>query len=452
MLYGLSRDDAKRSLRRGDLKITVFGLGKMGLPLALVFADAGGIVTGYDVSEDRVSTVNRGVNPFPFEPGLHELLTKNLSEGRFKATTDAELAVRDADLIVVLVPVKADAVGIDFTPLDDSMKKIGRSLHKGSIIVTETTLPPGTTESYIEVLDTLSGLRAGKDYGIAHAPERTMSGRVIKDITESYPKVIGAVDEKTLEPLIGIYSTINRKGVVPVSSIRIAEAVKVFEGVYRDVNIALANELAVMAEKMGFNAIEAIEAANTQPYSHIHRPGAGVGGHCIGVYTWFLIHKSPIELPILRSSRMRNDSMPHHMLELTMRALNQMERPIKGSRILVLGLSYRGGVKEITNSPSIPLIRELEDWGAHVEVHDPYFTDREVTDLGFRPFNNNYSNIDAIIVVTDHKEYKDLDLYEIRKAVRTPVIIDGRYIFINNPMIREYCYAAPGIGLRYCSN
>ncbi len=448
MLYGVSREMASEMLRKGTLKIAVYGLGKMGLPLALVFADAGARVTGVDIDENRVSTINSGRNPFPFEPGIEDLLSRNLANGRFHATTDGIAAASQSDLLVILVPVKADENGIDFAPLESAMRMIGGGLRKGSIIVTETTLPPGTTESYIPLLDKLSGLKAGVDYGLAHAPERTMSGRVIRDITESYPKILGGLDEKSLEPLIGIYSIINRKGVVPVSSIRVAEAVKVFEGVYRDVNIALANELAIIGEQLGLDTMEAIRAANTQPYSHIHRPGAGVGGHCIGVYTWFLIHKAPMQARLLLEARKRNLEMPHHMLVLLLKALNMNGRSLNGSRIILLGLSYRGGVKESINSPTLPLSKELIDWGARVELYDPYYTDEEIRGHGLNPFNNVYDGADALVIVTDHPQFKKLDLDSIRRRMRTPIIVDGRHIFLEDPRTVRYYYAAPGIGVR----
>ncbi len=448
MLYGVLQDIASKMLRSGELTVSVYGLGKMGLPLALVFADNGANVIGVDVDPGRVELVNRGVNPIPNEPGITKILGKALKENRFRATTNGAYAARSSDLNIVIVPVKADEKGIDMSSMDNAMRMIGMGLRKGSIIVTETTLPPGTTESYIPLLEELSGLKAGRDFGIAHAPERTMSGRVIKDITESYPKVIGALDKKTLDPLIGIYSTINKKGVVSVSSIRIAEAVKVFEGVYRDVNIALANELALISEELGIDVIEAIKAANTQPYSHIHKPGAGVGGHCIGVYTWFLIHRTPELARMLRLSRTINNYMPHHMVELLVKALNKNKRSLKDSRIIVLGLSYRGGVKETINSPSIPLIKELVDWEANVEVYDPLYTREEIEAMGFKAFNNDYRNADALVLVTNHKEYHKIDLEDVFKQMRTPVLVDGRYVFLDAKGVEKYYYAAPGLGLR----
>lgn len=447
-LLSLSREEASKKLKEGMITVSVFGLGKMGLPLALVFAEHGAKVIGVDINERLIDAVMKGENPLPFEPGVGEMLERALKRRNFFATTDGAYASSQSDLIVVIVPVYASKSGIDLRNMDQAMQQIGSGLREGSIVVTETTLPPGTTEGYIPTLEKLSGLKAGEDFGIAHAPERTMSGRVVKDITESYPKILGAINSKTLEPLAGIYSVINKKGVLPVSSIRAAEAVKVFEGIYRDVNIALANELAMISELMGLNVNEIIDAANSQPYSHIHRPGAGVGGHCIPVYPWFIIHKFPELARIIRLSREVNELMPLHMVELTLRAMNAAGRALKGSRIIVLGLSYRGNVKEHINSPSIPLANELIGWGSDVEVMDPYYTDDEIESYGFKPFSGSFREADAIVVATDHKQFREINLKELREEMRTPVIVDGRYIFLDRKELDSFFYVAPGIPLK----
>ncbi|MEM3182746.1 MAG: nucleotide sugar dehydrogenase [Fervidicoccaceae archaeon] len=447
-LLSIGREEASAYLKEGKITVSVFGLGKMGLPLALVFAENGAKVIGVDINEKTVEELMKGRNPIPFEPGTDEMLERALRRKNFIATTDGTWAASQSNLIIVIVPVYASRTGIDFRSMDAAINSIGKGLRKGSIVVTETTLPPGTTEKYAFVLESMSGLKAGEDFGIAHAPERTMSGRVVRDITESYPKIIGAINKSTLEPLIGIYETINKKGVIPVSSIRAAEAVKVFEGVYRDVNIALANELALISEELGLSVNEIINAANSQPYSHIHKPGAGVGGHCIPVYPWFLIHAFPELARIVRLSREINELMPVHMVELTLRALNAAGRPLNGSRLIVLGLSYRGEVKEHVNTPTLPLVRELEAWGSIVEVLDPFYSEEELRSLGLQPFSGDFKGADGLIVVTDHKLFRNLDLKSIAKIMRTPVIVDGRHIFLGNPMLEDYFYIAPGEQLK----
>jgi len=426
-LLGLSREEVKQALRDGKVTIAVYGLGKMGLPLAAVFADHGANVIGVDINERVVEMVNKGENHVKEEPGLDELVRRNVEEGRLRATTDGVWAAKSADVMIILVPTLADDRGnLKLEPVYDVANKIAKGLEKGDIVITEATMPPGTTESLIPILEK-SGLKLG-EFGLAHAPERTMTGTAIRDITGQYPKIVGASDERTLEAVIGLYETINRKGVIPMSSIKAAEAVKVFEGVYRDVNIALANELALWCEEHGLDALEIFNAANTQPYCHLHMPGAGVGGHCIPVYPWFVISLAKKTNPrLIKTAREINDSMPHHIVELTIRGLNEVGKPLKGSNVLVLGLTFRGGVREFTKSPAIDVIKELKEWGARVFTYDPLCNEEDAKRFGAE-WKEDFKDVDAIVIVTDHKEFKDLNLEEIAKQVRNRVIVDGRNI------------------------
>ncbi|MCO6042268.1 nucleotide sugar dehydrogenase [Thermococcus alcaliphilus] len=426
-LLGLNREEVKQVFKEGKVTITVYGLGKMGLPLAAVFADHGAKVIGVDINERVVEMINRGENHVKEEPGLDELVKRNVEAGRLRATTDGVEAAKQADVMVILVPTLTDERGnLKLDPVYDVAYKIAQGLEKGDIVITEATMPPGTTESLVPILEK-SGLKLG-EFGLAHAPERTMTGTAIRDITGQYPKIVGANDEKTLEAVIGIYETINRKGVIPMSSIKAAEAVKVFEGVYRDVNIALANELALWCEEHGLDALEVFQAANTQPYCHLHMPGAGVGGHCIPIYPWFVINLARKTNPrLIKTAREINDSMPHHVVELTIKGLNEVGKPLKGSNILVLGLTFRGGVREFTKSPTIPIIRELKEWGANVYAYDPLCTKEDAERFGAE-WKEDFKDIDAIVITTDHKEFRNLDLEKIAKEARNKVIVDGRNV------------------------
>ncbi|USH00455.1 nucleotide sugar dehydrogenase [Thermococcus argininiproducens] len=426
-LLGLNREEVKRVFKEGKVTIAVYGLGKMGLPLAAVFADHGANVIGVDINNNVVEAINNGTNHINEEPGLSELVEKNVKAGRLKATTDGVWAAKQADVMIILVPTLTDDRGnLKLDPVYDVAKKISKGLEKGDIVITEATMPPGTTESLIPILEE-SGLKLG-EFGLAHAPERTMTGTAIRDITGQYPKIVGASDEKTLEAVIGIYETINKKGVIPMSSIKAAEAVKVFEGVYRDVNIALANELALWCEEHSLDALEVFRAANTQPYCHLHMPGAGVGGHCIPVYPWFVINLAKKTNPrLIKTAREINDSMPHHIVELTIKALNEIGKPLKGSNILVLGLTFRGGVKEFMKAAAKPIIEELKEWGAKVYAYDPLCTPKDAERFGAE-WKGDFKDVDAIIITTDHREFKALDLGKIAKQVRNKVIIDGRNV------------------------
>jgi len=425
-IKGMDPESVRKALIRGEVTLAVYGLGKLGLPLALVFANKGAEVIGVDVNPKIVEKVNSGISPITFEPGVEEILSKVIKEGNFKATTDGEKAAKDSDVMIIVVPVMTDKMGRpNLSHIKEVVLAISKGLSKGDIVITETTLPPGTTLSLGKLLEKSTGLLLGRDFGIAHAPERTMSGRMIKDITSSYPKIVGASDKETLNAVKGVYEAINKKGVVETTSPTVAEAVKVFEGVYRDVNIALANELALYSELMGFDVIEAIKAANTQPYSNIHLPGAGVGGHCIPVYPYFLIESAKekgFEMRLLRIAREVNEAMPFHVVYLTIRALNSVGKPVKNSRILVLGLTYRSGVKELYNSPALVVIKELKDMGAHVYAYDPLVSESDVAKIGALPWKNE--SVDAVIIVNECKTFKDM-IY--KRAIKVnDVVIDAR--------------------------
>jgi len=444
-VLGLNENEVVEAVTQGRVTIAIYGLGRVGLPLAALFAEHGAQVLGVDVKEEVVRKVNSGISPIREEPGLEELVKRNVKRRRLKATTDGVEAARRSDVMIIAVPVVVDEKGnVKLDALIDAAEKIAQGLEKGDVVITETTLPPGTTESLVPIFSR-SGLKLG-EYGLAHAPERMMTGSAIEDMTVKYPKIVGASDPQTLEAVKGLYKVINKRGVIAVSSIKAAEAVKVFEGVYRDVNIALANELALWAEENGLDVLEIIRAANTQPYSHIHMPGAGVGGHCIPVYPWFIVYTSRNRKPrLILEARKINDEMPHHVVELTVKALNRAGRPVKGSKILILGLSYRGSVKEIFKSPALDIAKELaEEWGAEVYVYDPYFTPEEVERLGFK-LKEDFKEVDAIVIATDHKEFVQLDLAKIANEVRTKVIVDGRHVVDPRKAIEhEFIYVGVG--------
>jgi len=449
-ILGLKEEEVIKAITEGSVTIAVYGLGHVGLPLAALLADHGARVIGVDVNEDLVKKINSGINPLIDEPGLEELIKRNTREGRLVAITNGVEAARRSDVMIITVPVVVDERGnVKLNALLDVAEKIALGLEKGDIVITETTLPPGTTESLSIILGK-SGLKPG-EYGLAHAPERIMSGTALRDMTIQYPKIVGASDPLTLEAVKGLYRVINRRGVIPVSSIRAAEAVKVFEGVYRDVNIALANELALWAEENGLDVLEVIKAANTQPYSHIHIPGAGVGGHCIPVYPWFILNTSKGRVPrLILDARRVNDEMPHHVVELVVKALNKAGRPVKGSRVLVLGLSFRGNTKGIFKSPALDIARELaNEWEADVYVYDPYFTPKEVEELGLK-WKADFKGVDVIVIATDHREFSQLDLGRIASDVRTKVIVDGRHVIEPRKAV-EYGFIYMGVGRTHYS-
>jgi nucleotide sugar dehydrogenase len=286
-------------------------------------------------------------------------------------------------------------------------------------------MPPGGTESLIPILEN-SGLTVKKDFGLAHAPERTMSGSVVEDITIKYPKIVGAIDKNSAEITKKFYSAINRKGVILVSNIKTAECVKIFEGIYRDVNIALANQLSMICSSIGIDSKEVFETANTQPYCHIHSSGIGVGGHCIPIYPYFIIATVRKNISILRLARKINDSMPSKTVKKIQVELRKVGRKLRESNILVLGLTYKGDIKETRFSPSIQLVEHLKHRCLNVYVYDPLLTKTEIEKIGVYHKFDNFNNLDVIVIATDHEDFKRIDWHKIKTEMRTKILVDGR--------------------------
>ena len=433
--YGLSAERIRENIE--NITIAVYGLGKMGLPLACIFADRGFHVIGVDINENIVEKINAGENTVKEEEGLDELVKKVVKNGKLKAISSSVEASKLSDIHIIITPTLLDKnKKPDLGIVEKLMEDIREGLEEGDIVITECTMPPGATESLIPILEK-SGLKCGRDFGLAHCPERTSTGTAIRDISGEYPKVIGGVDKKTNEALEGFYSIINKKEIIK-TDIKTAEAVKVFEGLYRDVNIALANELAMHCENNDINAQEAFKIANTQPYCHLHDPGPGVGGHCIPLYPYFIINE---KTELLKLSRKINDSMVDHVITLMTEGLRKTKKDITGSKILILGLSFRSGVKETRNSPTIPLIKKLKDRNVDVFLYDPLFTKDEIEH--YAKYKKDPENVDCIVIMTKDKTFKNYDWKKIGKYV--DIIIDTRRILDDKEM-EKIGFSYYGIG------
>jgi nucleotide sugar dehydrogenase len=438
-IYGKSASEVSEAFRNGQVTVAVYGLGKMGLPLAALFADAGAKVIGADISSAVVDSINKGKNHILEEPGLSELVERNVKEGRLRATTDLAAASKESDVKIILVPTLIKNHKPDLTPVYAVAESIAKGLSSGDIVITECTMPPGSTEELIPILEK-SGLSAGKDYGIGHCPERTMTGTAIRDIKGRYPKIVGAIDEKTKNVLVGIYSVINANGVIPVSGIRAAELVKVFEGVYRDVNIGLANELTMVCEKCGVSYMEIQKAANSMMYCHLHTPG-GVGGHCIPYYPYFIMDEDTV---ITLTARHVNEHMPNHIINKAKDALKEKGKDLRTANVLVLGIAFRGGVKETIKSTALELIAKLKKEAHAVYVYDPLYTKEETEKFNVN-YLSSYRDIDCIILMADHKEFFAYDWKKIASEVRTKALVDGKQI-VDPKSARDAGFAYRGVG------
>ena len=413
------------------MKIAVVALGKIGLPLAVQFASKGHDVVGVDVNSDLVAVVNEGREPFPGEAELDDRLRELVPAGRLRATTDYAEAVPGADAVVVVVPLFVDdeTWQPDFGWMDSATRSIAENLTPGTLVSYETTLPVGTTRSrWKPMLEEISGLTEGQDFHLVFSPERVLTGRVFADLRR-YPKLVGGLSPAGAAKAIEFYEAVldfedrpdleRGNGVWDLGSAEASEMAKLAETTYRDVNIGLANQFARFAEKNGIDIYQVIDASNSQPYSHIHRPGIAVGGHCIPVYPRLYLFNDP-DATVVRAAREANMGMPEHATLLLEGAYGDLS----GARVAVLGASYRGGVKETAFSGVFPLVEALRARGAEVSVHDPMFSDEEIERFGWAPYHLG-DEVDAAVVQADHAEYRDLSAGDL-PGVRA--VVDGRRV------------------------
>ena len=401
------------------MRVVVVALGKIGLPLAAQIARHGHQVIGCDVNPDVVQTVNEGRAPFPGETGLEEALAELVPKGALRASTDTTAAVAEGAELVIAVPplVVDDQARPDYRILDAVIEDIGRGLGKGTVVSVETTLPVHTTRSRLApALSKVSGLEAERDFFLIHSPERVYSGRIFKDL-EDYPKLVGGLSAEGEDRAAELYRSFLRAPVWRMGSAEAAELTKLAETTYRDVNIALANEFAMFADRVGLDVNRVIDAANSQPFSHIHRPGVAVGGHCIPVYPrFYLAGDQSAKLPA--AAREVNAAMPAYAVDLLAEALGG---DLEGKNVLILGVAYRGGVKEIAFSGALDLRAQLERRGAVALATDPLYSSKELTELGFRAWEGE--RVSGAILQADHDEYRAL---EPGKLQGLAAIIDGR--------------------------
>ena len=429
----LKIDNSLKTLNSEEnrMRIAVVALGKIGLPLAVQFASKGHEVIGVDVNPRTVELVNEGKEPFPGEAHLAEKLAELAPAGRLRATTDYAEAIPGVDAVVVVVPlfVNDETWQPDFGWMDEATKSLAAHLTPGTIVSYETTLPVGTLRGRFKpMIEQISGLEEGRDFTLIFSPERVLTGRVFADLRR-YPKLVGGLSEDGTRRGIALYQQLldfdvredlpQPNGVWDMGSAEAAEMAKLAETTYRDVNIGLANQFAVYADKIGVDVQRVIDACNSQPYSHIHRPGIAVGGHCIPVYPRLYLSTDP-DASVVRTARSFNATMPQYVVDRAKEILGDLT----GLRVVVLGASYRGKVKETAFSGVFPTVDALRAAGAQVLVQDPMYTDEELEGFGWQPYHLG-ENVDVAIVQADHPEYSKLTPADL-PGVR--LLLDGRRI------------------------
>jgi nucleotide sugar dehydrogenase len=427
--------DIIKNIRSGEFKIAVYGLGHVGASIASVWLRAGAHVIGVDKSLKVLENAKIGKTHVP-EPGVNEAFTKGLQEKRFDLYEDLIQASYDSYFKMICVPVLADnGRPADLTAVKEVSLAISKGLKKGDVVALHPSVPPGTTEEIVLPLveKESRGLKADSDFYLIYNPERIYEGRAIEDIEDRYPAIVSGAGPKSLEIGVKLYSIVFKKGIITITNIRTAETEKLFEGVYRDVNIALANELAKFCEKVGVNFWEAREAANSQPFCHIHKPGVGVGGACIPVYPQFIIdtaNRIKLDCNITKLGRTINDSMPAYCVQQAIKLLNGKggKKVVTNSVITLLGLGFRGGVSDTRLSPTYKVIEELQKLKVReIRIHDPlvksdpFLSDKENIILT-SSLSEALNGTDLVMLVADHPEYLMLTSKEIKGSP----IYDGR--------------------------
>lgn len=407
------------------MRITVVGGGRMGLPLACVFAKHGAYVTVADINAALVEHINAGHCPYE-EPGLRELMTELHSVERLAATTNTAEAASTSDAIVIIVPAHLTPdKDIDFRILQAASKEVGKGLKRGALVVYETTVSVGGTRRYlIPVLEEHSGMQAGTDFMVAYSPERVKANLVLSRL-ETTPKVVGGLDQRSREAAIALYRDYLNAPIEDVGTLEAAECAKLMGMLYRDVNIALANELAAFCELAGVDFERVRKAANSDGEASLLLPGIGVGGHCTPIYPYFLTRASRrlgMGQRISEAAREINDYQPARQLDRVAAAWQSLE----GKKVHIMGLAFRPGVKVDTLSPAYALKEHLLKLGASVTLEDPCYTSEEILAAGFTP--GLARDAQLVVLNTAHREFAKPD-FAAWRAAGVEAILDGRNLW-----------------------
>jgi len=426
-LLTLKKDDIDTPEKRANYTVAVVGCGRMGLPHAVLFAEAGFKVIGVDVNPQIVASLKRGKAPF-FEPELDPMLRKHVKEKRFTQSNEPRAAAATSDIIMPVVQTPLDEKKRpDYSPLEKACKDIGMGMHAGCLFILASTVGPGVTEKLVkETLETASGLKAGTDFGMAYSPIRATSGRVLRDV-QNYTKVVGAVDKRSLYAASLVLGTIVKSDVIGVDSIKAVEAMKLFQNVYRDTNLALTNELACLCEKIGVDYLEVQKLVNTDPYCHLLLPGI-VAGH-IPKDPYLLIEEAEnvgVKMRMVSLARVLNDDMVNHAVHLVREALEACGKPLARTKVSVLGVSYRPNIKESRGSLTPNIVKKLKAKNVYVQVFDPFYTFEELEELGYPPARTLLKAMegqDCLLIVVGHNSFKRINLRRFKFLAKKPAAI-----------------------------
>jgi len=425
-------DEVRNSLVTKSLKVCIVGIGRIGLPTALSFAQAGLQTIGADINEKLVDSINAGNFPLKDEPGYEDIFNSVRKNGNFSATTDINEAISKSNVILLSLPTPMDENNIPiYLALESVGKQLSQTLQSNSLVVVESTIEPGFIENVmIKRIEGDSGLHVGKNFTIGVCPENANPGEILHDFT-GLPRLVGGMDEQTTKIIALIYDFVFSVELVTMPDCKTANAVKLTTNVFRDVNIAFVNELSLMFEKLGIDTLKVLDAAKRKYNFQIHYPGAGVGGPCLPINSYQFLNTAKrigSELNIVKYGRAINEKMPDHVVNLTLDGFKKCNKSIKDSTLLILGVSYKPDVKDIQLSPAEIIIKKLKALGAKIRIYDPYYKDNQVFGINVEHnIQDVLSEVDASIIVTAHKEFQEINP-KIFTKMKTPILIDSRGI------------------------
>jgi nucleotide sugar dehydrogenase len=434
-IFELSIDEIKEKVKTTEISICVIGIGRIGLPTALSFAKSGYSTVGLDININLVKKINSGEFPLKDEPKYDEIFDQVIKNKKFHASTQANKIIPNSDVILLSLPTPMDEKNIpDYSALRNVAKQLNELISPGSLIIVESTIEPGFLEN--ELIPIIEGdkqrLQSGLVFGIGVCPETANPGEIMNDF-EKLPRLVGGIDKKSADIITELYKSVFPVQLIPMPDCKSANAVKLTTNVFRDINIAFINELSILFEKLGIDTNVVLDAAKTKYNFQVHYPGAGVGGPCLPINSYQLLNSAKkIDsdlLTIIKASRKRNESMPLFVIKMISETFEKEGLTLKNSSVLILGISYKPNVKDIQLTPAEIVIKELQIKGVNVKIFDPYFTSEEIFGIQTEDnFENALTKVDAVILLTAHKEFLDIDLSILKSKMKNPIVIDTRGI------------------------
>ena len=450
-LSSLDNSQIQAHLTSNSLKVGIVGIGRIGLPTALCFANSGFETIGIDINAELVNMVNSGDYPLKDEPEFDKIFEVVMHQKKLVATTNISKAVLECDIILLSLPTPMDDQNIpDYTALLLVGKSLNKVLSNGQIVIVESTVEPGFIEN--ELLQTIEGpdrtLKSGIDFHLAACPEIANPGEIMKDF-KNLPRLVGSIDEKISSIVSQIYTHVFGVELILMPNCKTANAVKLTTNAFRDINIAFINELALLFEKLGIDTYTVIDAAKRKYNFQPHFPGAGVGGPCLPTNSYQYLNSSKkIDgdfLKIIKEARKINENMPNHVVNLLSNALSESNTPLNNSTIALLGVSYKPNIHDVQIAPSKEIIKILKEKNAKIKIFDPHFTTQVFGLNTEKSISDALSESDAVILITGHKEFQNLDLKKFSNTMKNPILVDCTGL-VNPHDAKESGFIFRGIG------